>query len=97
VRRSQAEELQEACAAGADSWQGRLGRLLATLIAHNLVTVQSSEGKGQRWVVFYLNRAWCVRYGLALSYGGWQAVRPDELWSWAQGNAVREQQRMPTE
>lgn len=96
LRRSQAEELQEACGAQADSWHGRLGRILATLIAHNLVTVQSSEGKGQQWAVFYLNRAWCVRYRLALSYGGWQPTRPDELWSWAQGDAVREQQRMAT-
>lgn len=96
LRRSQAEELQRACDDKAGSWQGRLGRILATLIAHNLVTVQSSEGKGQRWAVFYLNRAWCVRYGLALSYGGWQPTNPDQLWGWAQGDAVRPQQKLTT-
>lgn len=94
LRRTQAEELQEACSASPDSWQGRLSRILGTLIAHNLVTVQSSEGKGQHWAVFYLNRAWCVRHRLALSYGGWQSTSPEQLWSWAQGNAVRSQQRM---
>jgi hypothetical protein len=96
LRRSQAEELQKAARDSPDSWQGELAKTLGTLIAHNLVTVQPSEAKGQRWAVFYLNRAWCVRYGLALGYGGWQPTDPETLWAWVQRDTVGTQQRLRT-
>lgn len=89
IRRSQADELQGAIHDRPDSWQALLGRLLATLIAHNLVTVRSSEAKGQRWAVYYLNRALCVRYGLPLGLGGWQPVPPETLHAWSRGDRVR--------
>jgi hypothetical protein len=89
LRRSHAEELQMAMQGRPDSWEARLGRLLATLIAQNLVTVRPSEAKGQRWAVYYLNRALCVRYGLPLGLGGWQPVDAEELLAWSHGDRVR--------
>jgi hypothetical protein len=96
LRRSESDRLQRATREDPDSWDGRLGRILATLIAHNLITVQASEAKGQHWAVFYINRAWCVRYRLALSYGGWQPTDSKRLWSWTQGDAVRPTKRLMT-
>jgi hypothetical protein len=94
LRRSHAETLQDACEARADSWEGRLGRILASLVAHNHVSVQPSEAKGQRWVVYYLNRAWCVRYGLPLGYGGRQPTTAEQLWGWSRQDQVRSAPRM---
>ena len=94
LRRSQADEVQRALRDEPESWRAELGRLLAALIAHNLVSVQSSEAKGQRWAVYYINRALCVRYGLPLAYGGWQPVTTDRLYEWSRGDRVRSQQRL---
>lgn len=94
LRRSHAEGLQEACDRRPDSWEGHLGRILAALVAHNHVSVQASEAKGQRWVVYYLNRAWCVRYRLPLSYGGWQSTTPEQMWAWSLEDQVRTTPRM---
>lgn len=92
LRLSQAEDLQRALREQPDSWEAELGRLLATLIAHNLVGVYPSEAKGQRWAVYYLNRALCVRYRLPLGLGGWQPVSPDTLHAWSKGDRVRSPQ-----
>lgn len=89
LRLSSAVELQTAVREQPGSWQAQLGRLLATLLAHNLVTVHPSEAKGQRWAVYYLNRAWCVRYALPLGFGGWQPVTAEMLFSWSRGDRVR--------
>jgi hypothetical protein len=94
LRRSHAEQLQDACETRRGSWEARLGRILGSLVAHNHVSVQPSEAKGQRWVVYYLNRAWCVRYGLPFGYGGWQSTTPEQLWAWSQGDQVRSTPRM---
>ena len=93
LRHSEAEQLQTAVQEQPDSWHAELGRLLATLLAHNLVTVHPSEAKGQRWAVYYLNRAWCVRYALPLGFGGWQPVSAETLYSWSRGDRVRSPQR----
>lgn len=91
LRRHEANQLQEASLKAPESPQGIIGRILSILIAHNLVTVQSSEAKEQHWAVYYLNRAWCVRYDLPLQYGGWQAVDIDQLWQWAEGRQSSQQ------
>jgi hypothetical protein len=93
LRRGEAETLEIACVEEPDSAIGVLGRVLSVLVAHNLVTVQSSEAKEQHWAVYYLNRAWCVRYGLPLQYGGWQPVDIDQMWRWAEGR-TNPQQRL---
>lgn len=96
LRRSEAEELQQALRDEPGSWRAQLGRLIATLIAHNLVSVQSSEAKNQRWVVYYLNRALCLRYALPLALGGWQPVAAERLFEWSRGDRVRTQQQLAT-
>lgn len=93
LRLSEADQLEHATSKTPDSWQGDLGRMLATLLAHNLVTVNPSEAKGQRWAVYYLNRALCVRYRLPLGFGGWQPVTGETLYSWSRGDRVRNPQR----
>jgi hypothetical protein len=93
LRLSEAEQLEVSVRERGDSWQAELGRMLATLLAHNLVTVNHSEAKGQRWAVYYLNRAWCVRYELPLGFGGWQPVSAEMLYSWSRGDRVRTPQR----
>jgi hypothetical protein len=92
LRRHEANELHLASMQAPESPQGVLGRVLSILIAHNLITVQPSEGKEQHWVVYYLNRAWCVRYHLPLQYGGWQRVDIEKLWQWAEGRSTPQQQ-----
>jgi hypothetical protein len=92
IRRSQAEHLQAALTDQPASWEAQLARVLATLISQNLVTVRPSEAKGQRWAVYYLNRALCVRYRLPLGLGGWQPVSPDTLYGWSIGDRVRPSQ-----
>ena len=93
LRHFEAEQLQTAVKEHPDSWHAELGRLLATLLAHNLVTVHPSEAKGQHWAVYYLNRAWCVRYALPLGFGGWQPVSAETLFTWSRGDRVRSPQR----
>lgn len=94
LRRSEADEVQRALCEEPGSWRAELGRLLAALIAHNLVSAQSSEAKSQRWAVYYVNRALCLRYGLPLAYGGWQPVTAERLYEWSRGDRVRSQQRL---
>jgi len=89
LRRSDSLLLQHAIEKNTGSWEAELGRLLANMLVHNLVQAQTSEAKGQRWIVYYLNRALCVRYGLPLGYGGWQPVSPDALLAWSMGDRVR--------
>jgi hypothetical protein len=72
------------------SWQARLASLVSSALAHNLLSVQPSEAKGQRWNVLYLNRALCVRYRLPLQYGGWQPARLSTLYEWSESGRVRQ-------
>lgn len=89
LRRSDSVMLQEAVEDKRGTWEATVGRLLANMLVHNLVQAQPSEAKGQRWVVYYLNRALCVRYQLPLGYGGWQPVTPDQLLGWSSSDRVR--------
>lgn len=96
LRTSEASQLQDACQTAPDSPLGVLGRVLSVLIAHNLITVQASEAKEQRWAVYYLNRAWCVRYRLPLQFGGWQPVDIERMWQWTEGRTTPQQQLSET-
>ena len=57
-------------------------------MAFNLLeTKEVIQGKkGQRWIVYYLNRWLCVKYNLPLSYGGWNKINPDKLLLWTKRN-----------
>lgn len=58
--------------------------VLNTCLAFNLLHVKEvMQGKkGQKKNIYYLNRWLCVKFGLALSYGGWRTKKPDELLRW---------------
>jgi hypothetical protein len=61
-----------------------LREVLRTCLAYNLFELQNvTQGaKGQQWDVYYLNRWLCVKYNLPLQYGGWNKVKPNELFKW---------------
>ena len=72
----------------------KLRNVLATLLAHNLLTPRlDHKNKGQRFVVFYLNRLICVRFDLPLGYGGWREKTLRDLLLWLENgpNVVKEE------
>ena len=64
--------------------------MLAALVAHNLLEPKlDHKNKGNRYLVFYLNRLVCARFNLPLGYGGWREKSPKELTDWmARGAAA---------
>lgn len=59
--------------------------VLTSCIAFNLLKVNkdvSQGNKGDKWMVFYLNRWLCVHFGLPLHYGGWRPKKPSDLIKW---------------
>jgi hypothetical protein len=52
-------------------------------IGHNLVRAFTDRSvKNNRWMVLYLNRLTCVRYGLPLGYGGFREKPLEEMCRW---------------
>jgi len=52
-------------------------------IGHNLLRAHTDRSvKGNRWMVLYLNRLTCVRYGLPLGYGGFRERPLEEMCQW---------------
>lgn len=52
-------------------------------IGHNLLRARKDYSvKNDRWMVLYLNRLTCVRYGLPLGYGGFRERRLEEMCRW---------------
>lgn len=52
-------------------------------IGHNLLRAHKDRSvKNDRWMVLYLNRLTCVRYGLPLGYGGFRERSLDEMCQW---------------
>lgn len=47
-----------------------------------LLPVPNHKCKGRNWMVLYLNRMLCVKYGLPLHYGGWREKTLHELYIW---------------
>jgi len=67
--------------------------MLAALVAQNLLEPKlDHKNKGNRYLVFYLNRLVCARFDLPLGYGGWREKPLKELADWmAKGTgAVKE-------
>jgi hypothetical protein len=71
------------------SWRARvdgaeaLYNAIASAVGHNLLRADlDSSFKNDRWMVLYLNRLLCVRFGLPLGYGGIRERRVEELCQW---------------
>jgi hypothetical protein len=72
IRMSERTQLFEAAANPSKNNEGmvRLGDVLASALAHNLLVAQLDYNcKGDRWMVLNLNRLLCVHFDLPLSYG----------------------------
>ncbi len=60
-----------------------LREVLASCIALNLLEPRlDAKNKGERWLVLYLNRLLCLRFGLPLGYGGWRPRKIKPLTEW---------------
>lgn len=56
---------------------------LGGAIGHNLLRANTDRSvKNDRWMVLYLNRLTCVRYGLPLGYGGFREKPLEEMCRW---------------
>jgi hypothetical protein len=56
---------------------------LAGAIGHNLLSADLDYAvKDDRWMVLYLNRLLCARFGLALGLGGIRERPVEELCAW---------------
>lgn len=61
----------------------RLFEALGGAIGHNLLRADLNRSvKNNRWMVLYLNRLTCVRYGLPLGYGGFREKPLEEMCRW---------------
>jgi hypothetical protein len=59
--------------------------VLASCVAYNLVKIEldKSQGKkGDKWMIIYLNRWLCIKFGLPYQYGGWRQKNPKDLIKW---------------
>ena len=60
-----------------------LREVMASCIALNLLEPRlDAKNKGERWLVLYLNRLLCLRFGLPLGYGGWRPRKLKALTEW---------------
>jgi hypothetical protein len=60
-----------------------LREVLSSCIALNFIEPRlDAKNKGERWLVLYLNRLLCLRFGLPLGYGGWRPRKIKALTNW---------------
>ena len=65
----------------------KLRNILAACVANNVLEARDDlRAKGQTWYVVFLNRLLCVKFGLPLTYGGWNPIGPDQLVRWSNGD-----------
>ena len=77
-----------------DKKYSRLCSILSECIAHNLLEpILDYKVKGGRWMVLYLNRMLCVRFGLPLQYGGFREKTLDELSEWMEKGFIWKRNR----
>lgn len=63
----------------------RLASVIRTCLAYNLMEVKLNyKCKGQNWMILYLNRMFCIHFGLPLQYGGWREKKLKDLVGWLQ-------------
>jgi hypothetical protein len=61
----------------------QLFEALGGAIGHNLLRAHTNRSvKDNRWMVLYLNRLTCVRYGLPLGYGGFRERPLEDMCRW---------------
>jgi hypothetical protein len=83
IRMADRERLRDSAFLARDKECDRLARTLTTCLSHNLLEpIVDQKCKGERWMVFYLNRMLCVQFGLPLGYGGWRPKTLRELCLW---------------
>jgi hypothetical protein len=59
---------------------------LGEAVAHNIVSVELDQSvKGRRYMVIYLNRLLCPRFGLPLGRGGYREKRLEVMSKWMTG------------
>ena len=69
--------------------------VLASCVAQNLLEARlDHKNKGERWLVLYLNRLLCLRFGLPLGYGGWRPRRLNQLGAWIDKPALTTRGRL---
>jgi hypothetical protein len=62
-----------------------LAHVLFAAISQNLIEAQIRRKQGSRgdlYMILYLNRWLCLKFGLPLQYGGWKPKSLDELCKW---------------
>lgn len=71
--------------------------VITSLVAHNLITPNlDRKAKGKSYMVFYLNRLLCVKFGLPLGYGGWREQSLSTLHRWMElGEAAERSEKEP--
>lgn len=70
----------------------QLRNVVTSLVAHNLITPHlDRKAKGKSYMVFYLNRLLCVKFGLPLGYGGWREQSLGTLHRWMELGDIGEQ------
>jgi len=59
-------------------------QVLTTGVAYNLLEkrIVKQGAKGEKSIVYYLNRWLCVHFGLPFSYGGFRHIKIQELYKW---------------
>jgi len=61
----------------------RLAKIIASCLSYNIFEpVLDYKCKGERWMVLYLNRMFCVHFDLPLQHGGWREKSLRELCHW---------------
>jgi hypothetical protein len=67
-----------------------LREVLASCIALNLLEPRlDAKNKGERWLILYLNRLLCLKFGLPLGYGGWRPRKMTALTDWLGKPSIR--------
>ena len=66
-----------------DAQYGKLADVLAACLAQNLLDATLNyKCKGVHWMLLYLNRLLCARFGLPLGYGGFREKKLKDLATW---------------
>ena len=94
IQESERDVLLEATRSGDES-AARLTNALASAIAHNALSVRSTDRRrDENRVVFYLNRLACPAFELPLGFGGYKPQRVSQLAEWVVTGEPSQQQRL---